>query len=116
MSAILLSIVVLLAAAGIAFVNQRSFGRLPRGERLERIRLHCFFQQLPVFRQKQFTHRPERILPYEFIEKFRRLGYYQILPYEDLPVHDSICITLLFYAVDSHRFSLSFNKIRVRRY
>lgn len=31
MSAILLSIVVLLAAAGIAFVNQRSFGRLPRG-------------------------------------------------------------------------------------
>ena len=38
MSAILLSIVVLLAAAGIAFVNQRSFGRLPRGERLERIR------------------------------------------------------------------------------
>lgn len=38
MSAILLSIVVLLAAAGIAFVNQWSFGRLPRGERLERIR------------------------------------------------------------------------------
>ena len=51
MSAILLSIVVLLAAAGIAFVNQRSFGRLPRGERLERIR------RSPNYRDGQFRNR-----------------------------------------------------------
>ena len=38
MIAILLSIVALIAVAGVVFVNQRSFGRLPRGERLERIR------------------------------------------------------------------------------
>ena len=50
MSAILLSIVVLLAAAGIAFVNQRSFGRLPRGERLERIR------RSPNYRDGQFRN------------------------------------------------------------
>lgn len=50
MFAILLSIVVLLAAAGIAFVNQRSFGRLPRGERLERIR------RSPNYRDGQFRN------------------------------------------------------------
>ncbi len=50
MSAILLSIVVLLAAAGIAFVNQWSFGRLPRGERLERIR------RSPNYRDGQFRN------------------------------------------------------------
>ena len=35
---IMLSIVVILVIAGVAFMNQPSFGRAPRGERLERIK------------------------------------------------------------------------------
>ena len=34
---IVLSIVVVMAIVGIVFVNQPSFGRIPRGERLARI-------------------------------------------------------------------------------
>ena len=34
---IILSIVVVMAIVGIVFVNQPSFGRIPRGERLARI-------------------------------------------------------------------------------
>lgn len=35
---IIVSIIVFLAIAGVVFVNQPSFGRIPRGERLERIK------------------------------------------------------------------------------
>ena len=47
---ILLSIVALLLAAGVVFVHQRSFGRLPRAERLERIR------RSPNYRGGQFQN------------------------------------------------------------
>lgn len=50
MLVILLSIVVVLAVAVVAFVNQRSFGRLPRGERMERIR------RSPNFRDGEFRN------------------------------------------------------------
>ena len=35
---IIIGILIVLGVAGIAFVNQPSFGRLPKGERLERIK------------------------------------------------------------------------------
>ena len=35
---IMLSIVVILVIAGVAFMNQPSFGRAPRGERLGRVK------------------------------------------------------------------------------
>ena len=35
---IIIGILIVLGVAGIAFVNQPSFGRLPKGERLEKIK------------------------------------------------------------------------------
>lgn len=35
---IFIGIIIILTAGGCVFLNQPSFGRLPRGERLERIR------------------------------------------------------------------------------
>ena len=48
---ILLGIVCLLAAAVVLFINQPSFGRLPRGERLARI------ERSPNYRDGQFRNR-----------------------------------------------------------
>ena len=48
---IIVGIVIVLAAGGCAFMNQRSFGRLPQGERLERIK------RSPQYRNGEFRNR-----------------------------------------------------------
>ena len=52
---IVLSIVVVMAIVGIVFVNQPSFGRIPRGERLARI------ERSPNYRDGAFRSQKKQI-------------------------------------------------------
>ena len=53
---IILSIVAVVAIAGFVFINQPSFGRIPRGERLERIK------KSPHYRDGEFRNLHNTVL------------------------------------------------------
>lgn len=64
---IIISIVIVLTIAGFAFINQPSFGRLPSGERLERIK------QSPHYRNGAFQNQYPTVLMTSDKGRFRSL-------------------------------------------
>ena len=99
---ILLGIIISITIAGIAFLHQPSFGRLPKGERLEHIK------RSPNYREGEFRNIDTTILMTSHKSRLSGIWSFLFRKVEGLRPDDQTAWPLKFYSVLTKELPLHF--------